>query len=190
MNARRTAGLPHAERPACGPDRRVARSEPVGPPGFTLVEILIVVVILAILATIVIPRLSNASHLASENTMKEDLRYMRTQIQVYRFQHLEVMPGDNGVGYDSDTFQRQLTLASNINGGTAAPGTPGFPFGPYLRRLPTNPLNNKATVHVLDGLGALPAADDSHGWMYQPETNTFVADVPGVDVAGIAYVNY
>ncbi|MCG3179274.1 MAG: hypothetical protein BIFFINMI_01608 [Phycisphaerae bacterium] len=159
-------------------------------PGFTLVEILIVVVILAILATIVIPKLSNASQTAAENTLKEDLRYMRTQIQVYRFQHLEVMPGFNGSDYDADTFRAQMTMATNINGQTAAPGSDGYPYGPYLRQLPANPLNNKASVEVVSGLGQLPDADSSHGWIYQPETNSFVADIPGVDLGGVAFANY
>lgn len=158
--------------------------------GFTLVEILIVVVILAILATIVIPKLSNASQLASENTLKEDLRYMRTQIQVYRFQHNEVMPGNNGAGYDENTFVHQMTMATNFNGETAAPGTAGYPYGPYLRRVPVNPLNNKSGVQVIAGLAQLPAADSSHGWMYQPDTSSWVADVPGSDIGGVAYVNY
>ena len=38
--------------------------------GFTLVELLIVVVILGILATIVIPQFSNASQQARENTSR------------------------------------------------------------------------------------------------------------------------
>jgi hypothetical protein len=83
-----------------------------------------------------------------------------------------------------------MTLSSNINGETAAPGADGYPYGPYLRKLPSNPLNNKASVQMVLGLGALPDADDSHGWIYQPETNTFVADTPGSDVGGVAYVNY
>lgn len=160
------------------------------PTAFTLVEVLIVVVILAILATVVIPKLSNASTTAAENTLKEDLRYMRTQIQVYRFQHMEVMPGRNGGSYDADSFRAHMTMATNINGESAAPGTAGYPYGPYLRTIPANPLNNLATVQVITGLGELPAPDGSHGWMYQPDTNTFVADVDGSDIAGVAYVNY
>src|SRR4051812_32333230 len=68
-------------------DRRTSRG------GFTLVEILIVVVILGILATVVIPQFSNASQEARENTLKDDLRYLRIQIQVYKAQHRDVPPG-------------------------------------------------------------------------------------------------
>lgn len=167
-----------------------ARVNPIGRSAFTLVEILIVVVVIGILATIVIPKLSNATQLASENTMKEDLRYMRTQLQVYRFQHNETPPGRNGAGYDEETLRLQMTMGTNINGQTGSPGDAAFPYGPYLRRIPSNPLNDKSTIQMVAGVGELPEADSSHGWMYQPETNTFVSDLPGRDAAGVAYVNY
>src|SRR5262245_10119770 len=60
---------------------------------FTLIEILIVIVILGILAAIVIPQFSNASHVARENTLKDDLRYLRTQVIVFKAQHRDTPPG-------------------------------------------------------------------------------------------------
>ena len=56
--------------------RRNARRRAALLKGFTLVEILIVVVILGILATIVLPQFSNASATARENTLKDELRYL------------------------------------------------------------------------------------------------------------------
>ena len=53
---------------------------------FTLVEILIVVVILGILAAIVIPRFSDASHQARESALKDNVRFLRSQIQLYKAQ--------------------------------------------------------------------------------------------------------
>src|SRR3954471_6340222 len=76
--------------------RRNSRRPGVGTAAFTLVEILIVVVILGILATVVIPQFSNASQEARENTLKDDLRYMRTQLQVFKAQHRDVAVGYPG----------------------------------------------------------------------------------------------
>src|SRR5678816_1074958 len=81
-----------------------ARRYPGGRPGFTMIEMLIVVVILGILATIVIPQFSNASMNAKENTLKDELRYLRTQIVVYKAQHHDVPPGyQNGDRHASPT---------------------------------------------------------------------------------------
>jgi len=52
--------------------------------GFTLVEILIVVVILGILAAIVIPQFTDASTEAKESALKSDLQTMRSQIELYK----------------------------------------------------------------------------------------------------------
>src|SRR5882757_9690951 len=81
--------------------------------GFTLIEILIVVVILGILASIVIPQFSNAAHSARENTLKDDLRYLRTQIVVFKAQHGDAAPGYPGGNTAAtptwDLLQTQLT---------------------------------------------------------------------------------
>src|SRR3954468_21497673 len=64
--------------------------------GFTLIEVLIVVVILGILATIVIPQFSNASQQARENTLKDDLRFLRLQVQMFKAQHRDIPVGYPG----------------------------------------------------------------------------------------------
>ncbi len=55
--------------------------------GFTLVEILIVVVILGILAAIVIPQFTDASTQAKESALASDLQMMRSQLELYKIQH-------------------------------------------------------------------------------------------------------
>ena len=57
------------------------------PRGFTLVEILIVVIILGILAAIVIPQFTNASQNARESSLQSTLQTLRSQIQLYKLQH-------------------------------------------------------------------------------------------------------
>ncbi len=53
-----------------------------GSGGFTLVEILIVVVILGVLAAIVIPQFSTATSEANLNTLLGNLQTVRSQIQL------------------------------------------------------------------------------------------------------------
>src|ERR1700750_1796376 len=94
---------------------------------FTLVEILIVVVILGILAAIVVPQFSNASLVARENTLKDDLRYLRTQVMVYKAQHLDMAPGYPG-GSSAATpteasYLDQMTMYTDQKGTTNASAT-------------------------------------------------------------------
>jgi len=60
--------------------------------GFTLVEILIVVVILGILAAIVIPQFTEASTEAKTSSLCTDLQTVRSQIELYKIQHNDKLP--------------------------------------------------------------------------------------------------
>jgi general secretion pathway protein G len=54
--------------------------------GFTLVEILIVVVILGILAAIVVPQFTNASESATISSLESQLQTIRGQLELYKIQ--------------------------------------------------------------------------------------------------------
>jgi general secretion pathway protein G len=129
--------------------------------GFTLVEILIVVVILGILAAIVIPQFTQASTEAKQNSLCSDLQTLRSQIELYKVQHNDTAPA-------LATFTAQMMYTSDAAGnvnGTSKARTGVFQFGPYLERVPENPFNNSATI------GAAGTVDSTTvGWGYDPAT--------------------
>ena len=160
--------------------------------GFTLIEILIVVVILGILAAIVLPRFSDASQQARVGTLADDLRYMRVQLQVYAAQHHDVPPGypdgNPAAEPSGETFSTQLTGMTDERGRTVASGSPGA-LGPYLSNVPDNPLNGSSAVRVAVG-PVMPAPDGTTGWTFNPTLNRFAANLTGTDADGKAYADY
>lgn len=87
--------------------------------GFTLIEILIVVVILGILAAIVIPQFTDASQEAMESSIKSQLQTIRSQIELYRVKNAGSPP--------ATMFDDLVT-------------------GDYLQSAPVNPFNSSTVV--------------------------------------------
>lgn len=129
--------------------------------GFTLVEILIVVVILGILASIVIPKFANATEDSRVTATQMNLRHIRMQVERYRVEH-------GGHNPALATFEEQMTLATNIQGQSAALGTSGYNLGPYLKSIPVNPYTGAAEI----GAGAVGDSD----WYYNETTGEFKAN--------------
>jgi general secretion pathway protein G len=126
--------------------------------GFTLVEILIVVVILGILAAIVIPQFTEASTEAKTSSLCTDLQTMRSQIELYKIQH-----NDNPPSLAS--FVAQMTAQTDIAGAA------GTDYGPYLQKIPTNQFNDDDTVEASGAIG-----DGGGGWEYDETTGAINAD--------------
>ena len=112
--------------------------------GFTLVEILIVVIILGILAAIVIPQFTSASQDARKNSLVSQLQTLRSQIELYKLQHLDQLP--TGLVAGTPVWD-QMVNKTNASGTTGT--TTAYPFGPYLQSAPTNPLNGQNAMLVV-----------------------------------------
>ncbi len=142
--------------------------------GFTLVEILIVVVILGILAAIVIPQFTDASTEAKTSSLCSDLQTVRSQIELYKIQHNDDMPG-TVTGIDFETAMISYTLQSGVQAALQEPGD-GV-FGPYLQKIPSNPFIDLASdaVAVEEGTG-VPGAGSASGWYYNKTTGSFHAN--------------
>jgi prepilin-type N-terminal cleavage/methylation domain-containing protein len=163
--------------------------------GFTLVEILVVVIILGIMAAMVIPQFSSATESARASMLMDDLRVMRSQLEVFKAQHNGVPPGfpdcDPTKVPTEGVMLEQVTKSSNSAGATAAVNTAGYPYGPYMREVPANPFNGKSSVRVLPASDALPNKPaDQYGWIYQPSSMTFKSDCLGTDTNGVPYFDY
>ena len=93
--------------------------------GFTLIEIMVVVVIIGLLAALVAPSLIGNIDRASVNRARADIRSIETALNLYRLDNFR---------YPS-TAQGLEALVSNP-GGSAAPN-----WKAYLRSLPSDPWN-------------------------------------------------
>ncbi len=121
--------------------------------GFTLIEILIVVIILGILAAIVIPQFANASSDARTTNLKTTLANVRNQIEIFKAQHLDTAPALGGMW--------SLLTGQSDTGEANSVAPVGTAWGPYIMSPPINPFNSLTTV-------TSAAVDTNAGWYYSP----------------------
>ncbi|MGB7815391.1 MAG: type II secretion system protein [Methylotenera sp.] len=176
--------------------------------GFTLVELLIVVIILAILAAIVIPQFSSATVDAQESALDSNLSALRSAIELYKAQHGGKYPGDvitaatctggtKGLGTAGlpQLFIDQMTMYTDASGGTCDRSVTAekMVLGPYLRKgVPAEPINNKGSIAaeiVMQLTGApLPVpATGANGWAYDTKSGQIYMNSPANDSKTKAY---
>ncbi len=109
------------------PSQRLNRALAGGPAsGFTLIEVMIVVVILGILAAVVIPKILDRPDQARVTAAKADIAVLMQQLKLYRL--------DNAAYPSTDQGLQALTVRPTTN-----PLPLNWKSGGYLEKLPNDP---------------------------------------------------
>ena len=142
--------------------------------GFTLVEILIVVIILGILAAIVIPQFTNASTAAKTSAAASTAQTLRSQVALYKLQHGDKLPGTgSGTTFSSTQFWTDMT--------TQTDGAIGYVEYAYAKqnKMSYADLVNKDGKAVAPSADTFQAAASNADWSHAPSYYLILTDQEG-----------
>ncbi len=97
--------------------------------GFTLIEIMVVVVILGILAAVVVPRVMDRPDTARITKAKSDVRAIESALNLYRLDNFVYPSSDQG-------------LEALVQKPSGSPEPKNWKEGGYMDRLPKDPWGN------------------------------------------------
>ena len=157
--------------------------------GFTLIEMLIVIVVLGILAMIIVPQITVSTEDAKISTLQTNLSGMRSSVETYYAQHSSIYPGkkDHTDGTDAanvteakSAFIAQLTLYSAATGITANVKDATYKYGPYVKggAMPKNPFTstNDVTCDLATNITTRVADTGTKAWKFYPNTGVLIAN--------------
>ena len=98
--------------------------------GFTLIEIMVVVVIIGILASVVVPRIMDNPDKARTAKAKNDIRALESALDIYRLDNYVYPTTDQG-------------LEALVSKPTSAPEPPNWKQGGYIKKLSKDPWGNE-----------------------------------------------
>ena len=129
--------------------------------GFTLIEVMVVVVILSILAAIVVPKIMDRPEQARITKAKSDVRALEAALNLYRLDNMLYPTTDQG-------------LEALVTKPSGSPEPKNWKQGGYLDRLPADPWGNPylflnpgshSTIDIYStGLDPLSGDDDLGNW--------------------------
>ncbi len=120
--------------------------------GFSLVELVIVIVIIGIIAAIAVPRFSTATSNANAKQAKASAVILQNAVDLFIAEHAPGALAATGAG-----------IVTQLTTGTLSDGTAGTDYGPYLRAMPANlTLGDTADGLAIDA--ACAVADAPCGW--------------------------
>ncbi len=127
--------------------------------GFTLVELLVVVVVLAVLAAVVLPKFVNSGQRSKESALKSDLNLLRNAVQLFKT--------------DTGAFPKTLSDLSATSapakgldsGGADATITASDWHGPYIDTLPKDPVSGSDFTYTATspGVGTVKSSATGNG---------------------------
>jgi prepilin-type N-terminal cleavage/methylation domain-containing protein len=137
------------------------------PQAFSLVELVIVVTIIGIIASIAVPRISSVAANSKANALQASVASVRKAIDIYFAEHGRYPGYDPSNGTPSGPkFVDQLLKFTDEKGNPSDTMGGEFVYGPYLRPpFPKNPANGLATVFVKATPGAANPANGAFGWV-------------------------
>jgi len=167
--------------------------------GFSLIELVIVVVILGIIAAIAIPRIGSGSQSAGQSALRANLASLRNAIDWYYSEHKNKYPGELGDGTNAAgselAFANQLTKYTNADGRFSDEKLATHPFGPYIRgTIPTLSVGtNKGEATVDVQAITTPLAVNvagGTGWIYSTSTGQIIGNADDTGSDGATFDTY
>jgi len=159
--------------------------------GFTLIEMLIVIVVLGILAMIIVPQITISTDDAKLSTLQTNLSGVRSAIETYYAQHNNKYPGElketdgSAIGSGqhaaaATAFLAQLTKYSAADGVVSNSRSTTAKYGPYIKGagFPANPFDgdNDVTCDIDETNITVRASDSASAWKFYPKTGVFIAN--------------
>ena len=142
--------------------------------GFTLIELMIVIIVIAILALIVIPRLAGASMRAKESTMQSNMQTIRNAVANFN--------ADCGT-YPTSLSDLLVTSAPSYVVSSAWKGpylnSTGYPICATGSALPQNPVVYSSSLTGETATAPSSSTTPAANWYYQSASGVVLPGVLG-----------
>lgn len=106
--------------------------------GFTLVELLVVIIVIAVLAAIAIPKFASSSQRSKESSLRANLKVVRNAVEMFK----------NDTGFYPAALSDLTATSAPANGKDASGATKAITAsdwkGPYLQALENDPISGSA----------------------------------------------
>ncbi|MFB3892483.1 MAG: type II secretion system protein [Phycisphaerae bacterium] len=147
--------------------------------GFSLLEMMLVVVIIGLIAAIAIPRMSRGAAGAGDSALTGSLWVLRDALDRYAAEH--------GGAYPTvANFNAAITTYTDASGATSATRDTTHIYGPYIRQVPPLPVGA-----AKGNTGVAAAAGTGIGWIYDATNGNISANTTTeADATGKLYNTY